>query len=84
MRTIAVSIDESSLAAIDRLAMAAGGRRGGRKGSNRSALVRQALREFLDRRARREREERDRTILAARRGELERQAAALLAEQAEP
>jgi hypothetical protein len=47
-------------------------------------VVRQALREFFARRARQEREEQDRRILAAHRAELERQAAALLSEQAEP
>ncbi len=84
MRTIAISIDEASLAAVDRLAQAAGHRRGGRKTANRSEVVRQAVSEFLARHRRREREERDRRILSAHRDEIERQAAALLAEQAEP
>ena len=84
MKTVAISIDEASLAAVDRLARA-GGRRGGRgKGGNRSEVVRQAVQEFLARRQRREREEKDRQVLSAHRDEIERQAAALLAEQAEP
>jgi metal-responsive CopG/Arc/MetJ family transcriptional regulator len=83
MKTIAISIDEASLAAVDRLAQAAGRRRNGRKGPNRSEVVRQALREFLDRRRRHEREERDRRILSDHRGEIERQAASLVAEQAD-
>jgi metal-responsive CopG/Arc/MetJ family transcriptional regulator len=84
MKTIAISIDESSLAAVDRLALASGRRRSGRKTANRSEVIRQAVQEFLARRQRQEREEQDRRILAAHRDELERQAAALLAEQAEP
>jgi metal-responsive CopG/Arc/MetJ family transcriptional regulator len=83
MKTIAISIDEASLAAVDRLAQAAGRRRSGRKGPNRSEVVRQALREFLARRRRHEREERDRRILSEHRDEIERQAASLVAEQAD-
>ena len=41
------------------------------------------MQEFLARHQRREREEQDRRILSAHRDEIERQAAALLAEQAE-
>jgi len=84
MKTIAISIDEASLAAVDRLARATGSRRGGRKRANRSSVVRQALQEFLARQVRHEREEEDRRILAAHRDAIGRQAAALLAEQAEP
>jgi RNase P/RNase MRP subunit POP5 len=42
------------------------------------------VQEFLARHRMREREDRDRGILRAHRGEIERQAAALVAEQAEP
>jgi metal-responsive CopG/Arc/MetJ family transcriptional regulator len=83
MKTIAISIDEASLAEVDRLARAGNRRRGGRRAANRSAVVRQALREFLARQERREREEQDRRILGAHRDEIERQAASLVAEQAE-
>lgn len=83
MKTIAISIDEASLAAVDRLARASGRRRGERKTGNRSEVVRQALQEFLARRQRQEREEQDRRILAAHRDEIVHQAAALLADQAE-
>jgi metal-responsive CopG/Arc/MetJ family transcriptional regulator len=84
MKTIAISIDEASLAAIDRLARA-GGPRGGRRGQvNRSEMIRRAVREFIARRNRHEREESDRRILAANRKRIERQALALVAEQAEP
>jgi metal-responsive CopG/Arc/MetJ family transcriptional regulator len=84
MKTIAISIDEASLAAVDRLASAAARRRGAKTGANRSEVVRQALREFLARQRRHEREERDRRVLSAHRTEIERQGASLVAEQAEP
>jgi len=78
MRTIAVSIDEPTILALDRLL------RGGRKQRKRSELVRQALAEFLARRAREEREERERAAIARHRVLLARQAKALVAEQARP
>jgi metal-responsive CopG/Arc/MetJ family transcriptional regulator len=84
MKTIAISIDEESLAAVDRLAQAAGRRGGGRKAANRSEVVRRAVREFIGRQRKHEREERDRRILGAHRDQIERQAASLVAEQAEP
>ena len=85
MKTIAISIDEASLVVIDRLAKAAGRGQGqGRKTMNRSEVVRRALREFIARHQRHEREEKDRQILAANRKRLEREASALVAEQAEP
>jgi len=83
MKTIAVSIDEASLAAVDRLARASASRRGARKATSRSKLVRQALQEFLARQRRDEREEVDRRILRSQRGALARQAAALVSEQAD-
>lgn len=86
MKTIAISIDEPSLAAIDRIAGARG--RGAvsaraRKG-NRSAVIRRALRDFIVRRQKQEREERERVILKAHRARVRRQAEALVAEQAQP
>jgi len=81
MKTIAISIDEGSVAAIDRLARAAA-RRGGRKRANRSELVRRAVREFLARQQRHEREEGDRRTLSTRRELIGRQACVLVAEQA--
>lgn len=83
MKTIAVTIDEPSLAAIDQLARATGRRRPGKR-ANRSELVRRAIREFLERQRRQHREEKDRGILAAHRETLRRQAERLVAEQAEP
>jgi metal-responsive CopG/Arc/MetJ family transcriptional regulator len=83
MKTIAVTIDEPSLAAIDQLARATGRRAPGKR-ANRSELVRRAIREFLARQRRQHREERDRVILAAHRETLRRQAEKLVAGQAEP
>jgi metal-responsive CopG/Arc/MetJ family transcriptional regulator len=78
VKTIAVSIDEPTIVALDRLA------HGGRKQRKRSELVRQALAEFLAKRAREEREARERASIARHRGLLARQAKALVAEQAKP
>jgi metal-responsive CopG/Arc/MetJ family transcriptional regulator len=84
MKTIAISIDEASLAAIDRIAQAAGRRRGQKGQANRSEVIRRAVREFISRGKRREREDSDRRILEANRELIERQAEALVGEQAEP
>lgn len=78
MKTIAVSIDEPTILALDRLARGSRGRR------KRSELVRQALAEFLARREREEREGRERAAIARHRALLARQARALVAEQARP
>ena len=83
MKTIAISIDEASLAAVDRLAHTAARRRGEKRGANRSEVIRQAVSEFLARQRRQEREEKDRLVLRAHRDEIERQAVALVAQQAE-
>lgn len=77
-------MDESSLAALDRMAQAGGRRRGGKKGPNRSEVVRRAVQEFIARQQRREREAKDGRILRAHRDLIARQAALLVAEQAEP
>jgi len=83
MKTIAISIDEASLAAIDQLARATGRRRGARP-ANRSEVVRRAVQEFVARERREEREDKDRRVLAAHRDLIARQAEALVEEQAEP
>jgi len=83
MKTIAISIDEISLAALDRWARGADSGKGTKKRrQNRSEVVRRALHEFFARQARRAREESDRKVLAANRQALSRQAKALMAEQA--
>jgi len=46
---IAISIGEASLAAVARLAQAAGRRQRGRKTANRSEVIREAVKEFLAR-----------------------------------
>ena len=83
MKTIAITIDEPTLAAIDRLV------RGSRKGTpqrrtSRSELVRRALQEFVVQVERAQREEQDRAILAKHRTVLARQAKALVGLQAKP
>ena len=75
VKTIAITIEEPMLRSLDRLA-----RRG--KKRNRSELVRAALAMYLAREAKRVREERERKILHAHRRELERDALALIDDQA--
>ena len=65
------------LKAIDRLAQGEGS-------SNRSRVIREALREYLLRVERLEEEVRETEIFRRHRGQLARQAAALLKEQAKP
>ena len=73
VKTIAISIDEASLAALDRLA------RGGR---NRSELVRQAVAELVKRLEREAREAVERRALARSKRSLSRETAALVRDQA--
>jgi metal-responsive CopG/Arc/MetJ family transcriptional regulator len=73
VKTIAVSIDEANLAALDRLA------RGGR---NRSELVRQAVSELVKRLERESREAVERRALSRSRKTLSRETAALVRAQA--
>lgn len=74
MITIAISIDEPTVEAIDRLA------RKGRRQRKRSEIVRQALAEFLARREQETQEAKERAALARHRTLLARQAKALVAE----
>lgn len=76
MKTIAITIDEESLQCLDAL-LAKG--RGPRR---RSALIRTAVREYLERTILRESESREFEILHRHRHRLARQAAALIKEQA--
>jgi predicted transcriptional regulator len=78
MRTIAITIDEETLALLDELARASRRRR------SRSALVRAAIRQFAERRHSEEIEARDRDILRKHKKRLARQASALIAAQAGP
>ena len=78
MKTIAISIDEPTLEALDRFA------RRQRVPRKRSELVREAVAEFLARRERLEQEAGERAAIAKHRRLLARQAKALVAEQARP
>ena len=82
MKTIAVSIDESTLQRLDRR-VKCGSRQRTRnaKGSNRSQLVRAALRLYLDRTERGEQDARDADAYARHRRRLDEQLDALVAEQ---
>jgi metal-responsive CopG/Arc/MetJ family transcriptional regulator len=83
MKTIAVTVDEHTLERLDRLTSERGKDRSGPKGG-RSEIVRTALHEFLARRDKEEREDAEWKIWSRNLGRINRQAAALLAEQAEP
>lgn len=78
MKTIAVTVDEVTLRLLDDLAASEAPRR------TRSALVRAALREFVERERRRVVEERDREIFRRNRKQLTRQARLLVKGQARP
>lgn len=78
MKTIAISIDEPTLGALDRLAQK------GRVRDKRSELVREALAEFLARREGLEQEANERAAIARHRVLLARQAKAMVTEQAQP
>lgn len=76
MKTIAVTIDESTLNLLDELAASAPRPR------NRSALVRTAVREFAEREQKRKKEVQEYEVLHKHKKLLARQARALVAEQA--
>jgi metal-responsive CopG/Arc/MetJ family transcriptional regulator len=86
MQTIAISIDGPTLAAIDRIARAIGKRsaRGGKRGANRSEVIRGALQRFVEHYERQNREAEERRILSKHRARLGRQLEALISEQAQP
>ena len=76
MKTIAITIDETTLKMLDELASAS------RTGRSRSALVRAALREFAERERRRATEAMEHEILHKHRKRLARQTRLLVTEQA--
>jgi hypothetical protein len=89
MKTIAVSIDEPTMRAIDEIARPAGAVASRRRGGggpptvrSRSDVFRQALQEFVERTKKTTREARERRVFAKHRARLARQAKALIAEQA--
>lgn len=73
MKTIAISIDEDTLARVDRVG-----------GGSRSRVIRDAVREHVSRLERQAEEERESAIIGRHRGKLARQAAALVRAQAKP
>ncbi|MGH9791191.1 MAG: CopG family ribbon-helix-helix protein [Candidatus Acidiferrales bacterium] len=77
MKTIAISIEEAALQQIDRLA-----RKRSAKRRNRSQVIRQAVQEYISRLERQEREAREDEIIRKHYKKLNRQAAALIRQQA--
>ena len=77
MKTIAVTIDEPTLERMDRLV-------GARATRNRSAMIRVAIQDYVTRLERAVEEEHERGVFQRHRKRLERQAAALVKEQAKP
>ena len=73
-------MDEPTLRRLDDLAA----RRGAGAGRNRSVLVREAVREYVQRAERMTAEAQERVILRKHRDRLQREAAALVREQAQP
>jgi metal-responsive CopG/Arc/MetJ family transcriptional regulator len=87
MKTIAISIDDSTLEDLDRIArVLQSAERGSprRRTANRSKVVRAALREYVARHEREQEEQREREVFARNRRKLLRQARALVREQAKP
>jgi metal-responsive CopG/Arc/MetJ family transcriptional regulator len=77
MKTIAITIDEATLARVDRLAARD-------NSTNRSRVIRAAVQEYVSRAERATEDEREDAIVRRHRGRLARQARALVREQAEP
>ncbi len=75
MKTIAITVDEETLALIDHLGSSTEFR-------SRSALVRAAIREYAEQVQRRREEEREREIIRKNKDLLDRELKALIAEQA--
>ena len=78
MKTIAITIDETTLQLLDKLLVASPQR------CSRSALVRTAIREYAERERQRGVEVGEREIFHKHKKRLARQAQALVAEQAQP
>jgi metal-responsive CopG/Arc/MetJ family transcriptional regulator len=79
MKTIAITIDEDILERLDSLL-----RQRGSSAVSRSKLIREAVREYIDRLERRAEEARETAIVRRHRDRLTRQAKALIEDQAEP
>ena len=79
MKTIAITIDVSTLERLDRL-----GRRGGQTRGSRSKLIRDAVNAYLTRLERVAEEEREALVIRRHRTRLARQTTAAVRAQAEP
>jgi metal-responsive CopG/Arc/MetJ family transcriptional regulator len=79
MKTIAITIDEETLASVDRLVG-----RGALRHNNRSRLIRQAVRDYVSRVERSAEDEREAAIVHRHRHRLAQQAGALVRVQAKP
>ena len=77
MKTIAIAIDEDVIQRLDHFVT-----EGGTAWQNRSQVIRQAVREYVERLERLAEEERERAIFRKHRQRLARQAEALVKEQA--
>jgi metal-responsive CopG/Arc/MetJ family transcriptional regulator len=86
MKTIAISIDQPTLDALDRMTppKKSSGQGSSRKRANRSALIRRAVSQFIEQQDRTQSEETDRRAFARHRKAIARQAEALVGEQAKP
>lgn len=78
MKTIAITMDEDTISRIDEIAQKSV------PPSNRSRVIRAAVKEFVAKELQRDREARERKIFKKNRVRLERQARALISEQAKP
>jgi len=74
MKTIAITIDESTLQRIDQLAK--------QRGMNRSEVVREAAQEYIAEKEAESEDERERQIFRRYKNRLKKQTAALIKEQA--
>lgn len=81
MQTIAISIDEPTLKAIDRLRAGAGK---GAKRASRSELIRRAVQQFVEDQERLAWEARDAALIERHHRRLNAEAQAALEDQAEP
>jgi predicted transcriptional regulator len=79
VKTIAITIDDDTLERVDRLAGTSD-----RRGGGRSRLIRQAVREHVDRLERLAEDVREAAIVRRHRTHLDRQVRALVKQQAEP
>lgn len=80
METVAVTLDEKTLKALNAISAAAQRKHGGR--TNRSLIVRTAVLEYAERELRLESEEKERAILARHRKRLAQESKALIRDQA--